>query len=66
MLTYHLFLGALGIVNCNIMEYLYLGKLKVGKFERKFCFQQRYLYATSYFAQNLHLKATQNIVFRLH
>jgi hypothetical protein len=30
------------------IEYLYLGKLKVGKLERKFCFHQRYLYLTSY------------------
>jgi hypothetical protein len=30
-----------------IIEYLYLGKLMVGKLEIKFCFHQRYLYSTS-------------------
>jgi hypothetical protein len=34
------------IVNYYV-QYLRLGKLKVGKLEIKFCFHQRYLYSTS-------------------
>jgi hypothetical protein len=50
--------NALDIVEYNIIEYLCLGKLMVGKLETKFYIQLHN------FAHNLHLKATKNTVFQ--
>jgi hypothetical protein len=46
-LTFHLYhpTPLLTLWSITNTEYLCLGKLKVGKLERKFCFQQRYLYS---------------------
>jgi hypothetical protein len=47
------------------IEYLCLGKMKVGKLETKFCFHQRYLYSTSYICSQLTLKSYKEHSFSI-